>query len=594
MRKSKKSTSHETDKTTVALDHNDIVKDSKPEQNKSSKEDDKKYANSIIDLFNDGNHSISNECEKVENTERENSRPEYISDYCNSIAEEKSSKFVESSQLIERNRTVNNEIDFPSILWEPTVALVSTDIEKLGGNVEFPSSASKSKNKLESFVTEDNSNEFLFSEPTDSLDTLEKTNTDSLQTNRDTDSAFCSNESIVEAHNIDRENYNELANDDCTEEFMEDTSLASPVAYEQVRSNLLKAFKKAVKGSVQHLEKGYKTLVKDLLNSKNAPCINTILLAAIEHLTKSKKIPLFYYSLENEASDLLPALEECIINAFYTIQYNVGGAFDSLLPTAMKSLYFIIPFKEQIQVCGLSALCRVFTKICRVLNCSTNALMLCSRLLKMRHKFAPYLIASIAGVWKELFRGISKMPDIEDLFLQCLAYGAAQRPKDLNDAQWNSCIDFLSKNLKAPPRFDVLETCTTVKHNILKLVQEGSFSEFDFMVGSPLVILSAFQSWTWTKTTVLDSFVLPYLKNYSTQVSYEKAFKFFCHIYTDILMLCPDEDSDHSFLMSLFLHSDADKEFSYVQLVTAYSLMKLCVLKKSPPSKMFERLDAKV
>ncbi|GBN33205.1 hypothetical protein AVEN_267598-1 [Araneus ventricosus] len=145
------------------------------------------------------------------------------------------------------------------------------------------------------------------------------------------------------------------------------------------------------------------TLVNTLINPSVFESTFELVFHLVKYLHITRKNPMLSFSLSNDPDILLPLSEQCIVKALLVVDAKNKPHLSGLLTYAVETLYQLVLGKMQYHIYGLSSLCRVMTTICKELNDPSKPRLLCCDLLKYNHKFAPFLIASIVGVYREAF-----------------------------------------------------------------------------------------------------------------------------------------------------------------------------------------------
>lgn len=138
--------------------------------------------------------------------------------------------------------------------------------------------------------------------------------------------------------------------------------------------------------------------------------VSILLFHILNYIHKSKKNPLLDFLSCQDPSTLLPIDENCLVTALFSMESMKKPHLEGLLKAALTTTHNLILSKKRFTVSGLAALCRFLTEIYKRQGNTVNPVVLCADLLKMRHKYASHLIASVAGVWPELFQIGSDLP----------------------------------------------------------------------------------------------------------------------------------------------------------------------------------------
>ncbi|KAF8792962.1 hypothetical protein HNY73_004496 [Argiope bruennichi] len=293
----------------------------------------------------------------------------------------------------------------------------------------------------------------------------------------------------------------------------------------------------------------------------------------VKYLHTTRKNPLLSFSLSGDPDNLLPPSELCIVKALLAVDTKSKPHLNGLLSFIIEAMYQLVLGKLQYHIYGLSSLCRVMAAICKELNNIVKPRNLCCDLLRYRHKFAPFLVASIVSVYKEAFEVHPDTTEEEEIFLSALSYGVQQKPKTLTETQWKHCSNVFCKYL-------TVEFCTDISKTIpdlLKFIEDKrklGYNRNDLLIGV-LSICARVNGWSWAQEHLLEAYVLPNLLTYSKEDDGEYDFAFFADLCTEICFDCPDEKLSHTYLMKYW--KNPEREF--VQIYAGASLLKLLLLR---------------
>ncbi|KFM77317.1 hypothetical protein X975_23135, partial [Stegodyphus mimosarum] len=210
-----------------------------------------------------------------------------------------------------------------------------------------------------------------------------------------------------------------------------------------------------LKFDATHAKHELHTFKNTLINPLNAPHCRTLLYHILNHLLTSRRNPLMSYTTKPNVNVLLPFVENSIVNSLFEIEHKKKPHLHGLLSSALKTIPELVLSNDRFSIYGLSSICRVYTEICKHKNDTKAPLILCADLLKRRHKFAPFLIASIVGVWREIFEISESANEEEANFHSSITYAIQKKSHLLSSAQWLYSRNVIDDFLKAPPVSDV-------------------------------------------------------------------------------------------------------------------------------------------
>ncbi|GFY77971.1 uncharacterized protein TNIN_34941 [Trichonephila inaurata madagascariensis] len=225
-----------------------------------------------------------------------------------------------------------------------------------------------------------------------------------------------------------------------------------------------------------------------------------------------------------------------------------------LIQKTLNTTYQLILAKTNFPIQGQASFCRVLTEICKCKGDKSLPLSLCCDLLKVRHRFSPYLVASVVAVWKEPFELSDDLSNEEVALFGAVALGTKKFSKYCKLQQKLSYLKFLSESL--PDSYNDLWKLT-----------------------STLVILSGREKWDWIEENVIDAYIVAHLEIFSSQMLNKQAFDFFCNLYVDIAVLNRSYHSE-KVLISYFQKEILNEDDSFIKDSAAIAIIKLSVFQK--------------
>ncbi|CAL1298703.1 unnamed protein product [Larinioides sclopetarius] len=319
------------------------------------------------------------------------------------------------------------------------------------------------------------------------------------------------------------------------------------------------------------------SLTNFLINPKNAPDTATLIFLVVHYLHLNQENTLLKYLECPESYPLLQPSEGCIVTTLLNIEKKNKSHLQGLVKSLLPAMYNLILEKKKINVYGMSSLCRVFTELCKQKGDKQKPVSLCCDLLKLKHRNSPFFIASIAGVWKELFEIPVNCSDEKRLLFSSIAYGVQKRSKKVKNT-WERISKLIAEYFAVPRISNVKEVIESLKQQIVLKSLKDSFENLWYLTSS-LVILSAHEPWNWTQETVLNDYIVMNLKRFSSQDFNEQAFDLFCDLYVDVYLLAPTKLVDT--VLIKFVEDKVEcKEKLFVKSCAAAALMKYVILAK--------------
>ncbi|XP_055947371.1 uncharacterized protein LOC129980913 isoform X4 [Argiope bruennichi] len=333
------------------------------------------------------------------------------------------------------------------------------------------------------------------------------------------------------------------------------------------------------------------SLFQFLVNPVNSPNISTLIFLVINHLCFTRRNYLKDFKKDQANCIFLPSSESCIVTTLFEIEkksetYSQLKLIKNMLSTIHE---FVRTWKKKYNIHGVASLCRVFTEICKRKKDLLSPLSLCADILKMRHIYAPYLIASIVGVWKEPFMVPSDNSDETMILIGAISLGVQNRTEDANCRGRYYLKDLILEYFGFPslPGVNIAENL--LKDKIISNCTQNSH-EKSWMLTSSLVILATCKPWQWTRKHLIDDFILPNLSRFSSWEPHEKAFGLFCELYVDVYLLHPNIPNEESLIK--YFEQASDKGIGFVKEWATVSLMKYLISKRRPiPSNFSEWLE---
>ncbi|GBM31478.1 hypothetical protein AVEN_141179-1 [Araneus ventricosus] len=319
------------------------------------------------------------------------------------------------------------------------------------------------------------------------------------------------------------------------------------------------------------------SLTNFLINPKNAPDTATLIFLVVHYLHLKQENPLLKFLESPESYPFFLPSEGCVVTALLNIEKKNKSHLQGLVNSLLSVMYNLILEKKKLNVYGMSSLCRVFTELCKRNGDKQKPLFLCCDLLKQKHQNSPFLIASIAGVWKELFKIPDNFSDGKRILFSSIAYGAQKRLKKVKKSLEN-ISKFIAEYFVVPSVPDAKQVIEFLKEQIVSKSLQGSFENSQYLTSS-LVILAAHEPWDWTNKTLLNDYIVMNLKRFSSHDLNEQAFDLFCDLYVDVYLLAPTKFADT--VLIKFVEDKVEcKEKLYVKSCAAAALMKYVILAK--------------
>ncbi|GFU00920.1 uncharacterized protein NPIL_597191 [Nephila pilipes] len=317
-----------------------------------------------------------------------------------------------------------------------------------------------------------------------------------------------------------------------------------------------------------------------LSNPNNASDKASLIFKVIYYLLHTRKNPFFDIKGNKELSLFLPLAENCVVTVLFIIEKKSKPYLSKLMEDILHTMYLLILTKKKTNIYGLASLCRVFTEICKRKDDKLKPLLICCDLLKEKNMFSPFLIASIAGVWKELFQMSNDLSDEEIVLRGSIAYGVQKMIEISVVCTWYCNSEFILEHFAIPNNAsDMNETVKVLKEKILLECSQDATDD-SWKLTSPLVVFAAFGSWAWTKKHLIDNYILPNLHQFSCKNLSERAFDLFCNLYVDILLLYPEE-LPVEVIVKFFDSNPLFEGVHFVQDCAAVALMKYFVSSKN-------------
>ncbi|GFX89803.1 uncharacterized protein TNCV_2246031 [Trichonephila clavipes] len=265
------------------------------------------------------------------------------------------------------------------------------------------------------------------------------------------------------------------------------------------------------------------------------------------------------------------------VHALTNYLINPANASDVKAKT-LNITYQLILAKTNFRIRGQASFCRVLTEICKRKGDKSLPLSLCCDLLKARHRFSPYLVASVVGVWKEPFKLSDDLSDEEVALFGAIAFGTKKFSKNCTLMHKPCYLKFLSENLPTQSIADTKKAIEFVQGIILLNCLQNSYNDL-WKLTSTLVILSGRENWDWIERNVIDAYIVDHLDKFSSQMFNKQAFDFFCNLYVDIAVLNQCYRAENKLIL-YFRKEILNKDDSFIKDSAAIAIIKLSIFEK--------------
>ncbi|GBM31496.1 hypothetical protein AVEN_141194-1 [Araneus ventricosus] len=320
------------------------------------------------------------------------------------------------------------------------------------------------------------------------------------------------------------------------------------------------------------------SLTKFLICPQNAPDTAVLIFLVVHYLHLRGANLLLKFLHNQEGYPFLLSTENCIVTALIEIEKMAKPHLQGFLKSLLSVMYNLILEKKKLNFYGMSSLCRVFTELCKRNGDKQKPILLCCDLIKQKHRNSPFLIASIAGVWKELFEIPDNFSDEYISLLSSIAYGAQKRIPKISKSCQECSSKIIEEYIAVPSIPNAKQAIELLKEQIVLKSLQSSFENL-WCLTSSLAILASWEPWIWTEQTLLNDYIVTNLKRFSSQDLNEQAFDLFCDLYVDIYFLSPTKFAD-KVLIKFVERKVASKEKEFVQDCAAAALMKYLILAK--------------
>ncbi|GFQ82374.1 uncharacterized protein TNCT_411331 [Trichonephila clavata] len=503
-------------------------------------------------------------------------REKSLSSFFKSDHVEEEINVMESSQLISKvSQNIENGMD--------TALDVESEMEITQGT------SSRSSKKGQNFIlSETELNKNFIGEQSASVNGDSKYPTDQVPSEIDSDYepplVIADVEVLHSSNDSEVEDSKKVAENSANESNLHIASLEGKIEmYSEENHNILSELPEIVKSVFQTVEKikssnarfkaCLRNLVSVLTDPMNVENCQMLIYYLVIHLHLTKKNSMRSFSHGNNQDILLPLTENCFVTALFLIEQANKPHLAGLLTSTVNTLYRLILLKTEYHIYGLSSLCRVLTAICKQLKNSIKIKLLCYNLFKYNHKYTPFLIATMVGVWPEAFAVSSDSTEEEVFFVRAVAYGCGQKPRTLTVAQWKNSKSIFSKFLNVEElHFNEKEI---VDYLIKKILRKALYepTEDHFMLKGPFIIYSRIKGWNWTEKYILEKFILRSINSFKAN---EKIFIFLINFYVDLCVVF-DEKVPVTYLSSYLTSSEAE----FVRFYGGLALLKFICLSRT-------------
>ncbi|GBN66012.1 hypothetical protein AVEN_231651-1 [Araneus ventricosus] len=275
------------------------------------------------------------------------------------------------------------------------------------------------------------------------------------------------------------------------------------------------------------------------------------------------------YIQNQDTCVFLPPSENCIVSALYEVDKKSLSHLNGLVRNTLNIIHQVIISKKKMSVNGLASLCRVFMETCRRNNDRWVPLFLCCELLRLEHPLAPYLINSLAAVWRDPFSLYDSFSEEEKILLGSIIYGMTEKPLLMDSGLWRLTRKLRSTYFFHPFIIDPHQATQFLTAEIVSRCVKGLFENL-WMLASPLIIFVSKETLEW-KVHFRNGYILPNLLHFSRCLN-EQGFDLFCNLYVDIFSFC--HASPYEELLQYFANTALNQGVKFVQDCAAVALLK--------------------
>ncbi|CAL1291454.1 unnamed protein product [Larinioides sclopetarius] len=313
----------------------------------------------------------------------------------------------------------------------------------------------------------------------------------------------------------------------------------------------------------------YFNMLQQFLKDSNfVPNISVMIYLIIENLLQNKNILLHSYLDHPQSTLFLLPSEKMLVLSIIEIQKDENGIslIENTLSVAHHALLSTKKYPE-----GVASLSRFFAELCKMANKKIEVLKLCIDLLILNHRFSTYLIASLVGVFPEIFMPSEWQSEDIVTLLRVISVAARKKHKKLDVIRYNCSLkvitDFL-KNLLIP---DVTEVLSLLEE---KIISSCSNNNDLWLTTSAFAVLATVQPQDWIKSELIEKFILPQLERLSKDTANEKIFRIFCNLLVDVY--CLNDELSFQLLLQYFQMP------GFVQHSAALAIIRYLILKRMP------------
>ncbi|CAL1298693.1 unnamed protein product [Larinioides sclopetarius] len=361
-----------------------------------------------------------------------------------------------------------------------------------------------------------------------------------------------------------------IENKNC-KRFQKEADLPFSLGIEEILDNI-----RGVHADSDSFKNYVNSLTKFLSYPQNAPDTAVLIFLVVHYLHRRNVNVLLKFLHNQEGYPFLLSSENCIVSALIEIEKLAKPHLQGLMNSLLSVLYNLILKKKTLKVYGMSSLCRVFTELCKRNGDKQKPIFLCCDLIKQKHPNSPFLLASIAGVWKELFEIPDNFSDEYITLLSSIAYGAQKRLPKISKSFQECSSKVIEEYIAVPSIPNPKQAIEFLREQIVLKSLQSSFENL-WCLTSSLVILASWEPFEWAEQTLLNDYIVTNLKRFSRQDSNEQAFDLFCDLYVDILLLATNKTAD-KVLIKFVERKVATKEKEFVQDCAAAALLKYSLL----------------
>lgn len=259
-------------------------------------------------------------------------------------------------------------------------------------------------------------------------------------------------------------------------------------------------------------------VICSLLNPAVVSDVQQAVSTIISHFCSSTEDPLRNAVSASGSTNflLMPLSEQFVVDGLFIAQQKDKPHLRGIIPAILSAILRQVFQSSKLELFGFAALCRLYTAIYKKLDFLPGPQLLCRDILTKCRRAAPYLIASIVGVWPKVLEFQDSNQDVRNplnlavpflLLEPCGGHFQNMAARDFNVLLSLTKLDFhLASSLSA------VKLVEKIFEDFTHLDESGSLAEDEAThYVKALELVCERQTWKWVVEIVITEAIYPLL-----------------------------------------------------------------------------------